>query len=167
MEKLEKILTPKAVLFGVIAGIAGLAITIILFVNLKPKRQYATLVTTNVTVIPYRSNETIITPTEVSESQPKSTNNVIDKSETGKKETNLMAGDNVIVKGTEGTGLRLRQEPGLNGKFVYLGEDGEAFLIIDGPDAIDGYIWWKIKKVDGADIQGWAVEDYLQGQQNP
>jgi hypothetical protein len=40
--------------------------------------------------------------------------------------------------------------------------DDEAFKIIDGPIAKDGYTWWHCEALLDKTRSGWAAEDYLQ-----
>ncbi|MGE5641851.1 MAG: hypothetical protein ACM3Y8_02465, partial [Byssovorax cruenta] len=41
--------------------------------------------------------------------------------------TGIALGNYVQISGTEGEGLRIRSEPGLNGEFEFLGYDSEVF----------------------------------------
>ncbi len=71
-------------------------------------------------------------------------------------------GSQVVVVGTEGFGLRVRQGPGLDYDMVFLGNDGELFVVQDGPRESDGYTWWYIVDPDNRDRFGWAVRDFLE-----
>jgi hypothetical protein len=44
----------------------------------------------------------------------------------------------------------------------FLAMDDEAFKIIDGPIAKDGYTWWHCEALLDKTRSGWAAEDYLQ-----
>ncbi|HNN14828.1 MAG TPA: hypothetical protein PKL78_14805, partial [Anaerolineales bacterium] len=46
------------------------------------------------------------------------------------------------ITGTGGDGLRIRSAPGLNSDTVFRGEEAEVFVVKDGPQNADGYIWW-------------------------
>ena len=70
-------------------------------------------------------------------------------------------GSYVKVSGTAGTGLRLRDQPGLKGKVLLLGTEAEVFKIEDGPIDIDGYTWWYLVGPFDPDRKGWGVADYL------
>jgi len=62
---------------------------------------------------------------------------------------------------TDGDGLTIRSFAGLEGDPIYLGLDGEEFIIIEGPKIVDNQIWWKIASIVNPQKNGWAVQDYL------
>jgi len=66
------------------------------------------------------------------------------------------------IYGTEGDGLRLRSAPGQSASVNFIGMDNEVFLIIDGPQEADGYIWWHLESPYDTGRNGWAAENYLQ-----
>lgn len=70
-------------------------------------------------------------------------------------------GGYVQIVGTEGDGLRLRINPGLNGEPAFLGYDEEVFEVRDGPQAIDGYVWWHLVAPYDETRTGWAADDFL------
>lgn len=70
-------------------------------------------------------------------------------------------GTYVQVKGTGGTGLRLRSDPGSMGKTIALASDSEVFLIIDGPRIVDEITWWMLEAPYQIGRKGWAAADYL------
>ena len=82
-------------------------------------------------------------------------------------EDGIQLGGYVQISGTEGEGLRLRREPSLNATIVYLGLEGEIFLVIGGPEEADGYLWWHLEAPLNTARQGWTVSDFLQPAQNP
>ncbi|MBN2386862.1 MAG: SH3 domain-containing protein [Anaerolineales bacterium] len=67
----------------------------------------------------------------------------------------------VQISGTEGQGLRIRSEPGLNATQLFLGYDAEVFQIADGPRETDGYTWWYLTASYDTTRSGWAVQNYL------
>jgi len=73
----------------------------------------------------------------------------------------LAIGNYVQITGTEGQGLRIRATPGLNGEFVFLGYDSEVFVIQDGPQSVDGYVWWYLVAPYDESRNGWAAADFL------
>ena len=75
--------------------------------------------------------------------------------------TGLAFGDYVQIAGTEGQGLRIRANPGLDGEFVFLGYDSEVFVIQDGPQTVDGYVWWYLVAPYDDTRAGWAAADFL------
>ena len=76
-------------------------------------------------------------------------------------EDGLSVGTMVQVYGTESTGLSVRPQPGTGGYLNFVAPEGERFIIVDGPDAKNDYVWWKLEAPDNPDRGGWAVSDYL------
>ena len=79
----------------------------------------------------------------------------------------IAAGIYVQINGTGGDGLRLRDEPGLSGNVLLLGNEAEVMKVSDGPVEVDGYIWWFLVAPYDETRQGWAVSNYLVVVQNP
>ena len=75
--------------------------------------------------------------------------------------TGIAIGNYVQISGTEGQGLRIRSEPGLDGEFVFLGFDSEVFVVQDGPRVVDGYTWWYLVAPYDETRVGWAASDFL------
>ncbi len=75
--------------------------------------------------------------------------------------TGIAIGNYVQISGTEGQGLRIRSEPGLDGEFVFLGYDSEVFVVKDGPKVVDGYTWWYLAAPYDETRVGWAASDFL------
>ncbi len=75
--------------------------------------------------------------------------------------TGIALGNYVQITGTEGEGLRIRSEPGLNGNSEFLGFDSEVFIVQDGPRTVDGYIWWYLVAPYDQSRAGWAASDFL------
>jgi len=75
--------------------------------------------------------------------------------------TGIAIGNYVQIKGTEGEGLRIRSEPGLNGESQFLGFDSEVFIVQDGPREVDGFTWWYLVAPYDATRVGWAAADFL------
>ena len=67
----------------------------------------------------------------------------------------------VQVSGTQGAGLRMRSEPGLDGAIEFTAMDSEVFLMIDGPVEEDGYQWWHLEAPYDATRNGWSAGDFL------
>jgi len=74
----------------------------------------------------------------------------------------IALGVTIQVSGTEGDGLTVRQGPGKDFTGVFVANDGDKFVVKDGPRQADSFIWWYI--VDPADQNrfGWAVQDFMQ-----
>jgi len=79
----------------------------------------------------------------------------------GAASTAIVKGVRVKVTGTAGNGLRLRDQPSLNGKVLLLGNEAEVFQVQDGPSVMDGYTWWYLVSPFDPERQGWGVADYL------
>ncbi len=73
----------------------------------------------------------------------------------------ITIGAYVQISGTDGQGLRLRAEPGLNGKLLFLGYDAEVYQVRDGPRQADGYTWWYLVAPYDEKRAGWAAADFL------
>ncbi|HSA99527.1 MAG TPA: hypothetical protein VLE49_02675 [Anaerolineales bacterium] len=73
----------------------------------------------------------------------------------------IAIGNYVQITGTEGQGLRIRSQPGLDGAFQFLAYDSEVFLVQDGPREVDGYTWWYLVAPYDQTRVGWAAADFL------
>jgi hypothetical protein len=82
-------------------------------------------------------------------------------SETQPTQGGITIGVYVIISGTGGNGLNLREEPGINNKTLTIGMDSEMFLVKDGPRDADGYTWWFLQAPYDETRNGWAAADYL------
>jgi hypothetical protein len=45
--------------------------------------------------------------------------------------------------------------------YFFVANDGDRFVIEDGPRTADGYVWWFISDPLDADRAGWAAENWL------
>jgi len=79
----------------------------------------------------------------------------------------IAIGAYVQVTGTGVDGLRLRDEPGLDGQVQLLGSETEVFLVFDGPIESDNYTWWYLVGPYDESRKGWAVTNYLSLVQTP
>ncbi len=71
-------------------------------------------------------------------------------------------GGYVQVAGTDGQGLRIRSNPGLQGEFLFLALDSEMFIVRDGPVELDGYTWWYLTAPYDEQRVGWAASSFLE-----
>ncbi len=74
----------------------------------------------------------------------------------------ISIGSTVIVAGTEGAGVAVRQGPGLTYTYFFVGNDGDLFTVTDGPRESDGYTWWAVVDPNDPNRAGWVVQNYLQ-----
>ncbi len=73
----------------------------------------------------------------------------------------FLIGDLVEVYGTDGDGVRLRADPGLQGAIRGLGMDSDVFQVTDGPVEAAGHVWWYLVNPYDTGQQGWAVAEFL------
>lgn len=104
----------------------------------------------NLTVIP--------APTGTSSAPPTPT---IDPFASPTSPAGIAVGNYVQITGTEGQGLRIRAQPGLDGAFQFLAYDSEVFVVKDGPREVDGYVWWYLAAPYDDTRVGWAAADFL------
>lgn len=73
----------------------------------------------------------------------------------------LRLGGLVEIKGTEGDGLRLREQPNLGANIRFVALESEVFELQDGPRQQDGYAWWFLVNPYDTSKRGWGVSNYL------
>src|SRR5512146_307631 len=71
-----------------------------------------------------------------------------------------------VQPNTEGVGLRVHTDPKLEAPF-FSAVDSEVFLVSEGPQQGDGYVWWHLTASYDTKRAGWAVQDYLKAIPNP
>ncbi len=74
---------------------------------------------------------------------------------------NFTIGVMVQVVGVDTSGLNVRAAPGFNGQPRFLAPEGDTFVIIDGPQNVDGLEWWRVEDPDDPNRVGWAARNYL------
>ena len=137
-------------------GIAGLLILVtVIFIGWTkpdPARDYG-FAPADLTVIPAPTSTPEVTPTFTPDpllvGTPTLAPDVIG------------VGGYVQITGTEGEGLRLRTDPGLNGTPAFLGYDEEVFEVREGPQEADGHTWWYLVAPYDEGRAGWAAADFL------
>ncbi len=77
------------------------------------------------------------------------------------EEVAIQVGSQIIVDGTEGTGLAIRQGPGIDFTYFFVANDGDQFSVEDGPRSADGYTWWYVVDPTDENRAGWAVSNYM------
>jgi uncharacterized protein YgiM (DUF1202 family) len=73
--------------------------------------------------------------------------------------TEIGPGATVVVKGTAGAGLNLRQQPSTYARVVGSYNEGTELTVLDGPREADGYVWWQLRAKDGK--EGWGAANWL------
>ena len=140
------------IILGSLLGIGFLLIIVLVLLWIRPPRQSIEQYPAEMNVIPLPTETLAPLAPEI----PSSTDFVVlspDK---------LGIGLYAQVLGTEGDGLRLRAGAGLDQEPLFLGLDGEVFLIIDGPIIVDGYTWYYLSAPYDEERKGWAVTDFLE-----
>jgi hypothetical protein len=142
----------KWVILGALVLAALLTLITAISVGLTATRQNAGFgfAPADLTVIP--------APTSTSSAPPTAT---IDPFAPTAVPTGITIGNYVQITGTNGEGLRIRSEPGLDGEFKFLGYDSEVFIVQDGPREMDGFVWWYLVAPYDDTRNGWAAADFL------
>jgi uncharacterized protein YgiM (DUF1202 family) len=65
----------------------------------------------------------------------------------------------VVVQGTLGGGLNIREQPTTNSKTVTSAKEGTTMVVLDGPKEADGYVWWLVRTPE--EDEGWAAANWL------
>jgi phage shock protein C len=73
--------------------------------------------------------------------------------------TEIAPGATILVKGTAGAGLNLREQPTTYAKILTNAKEGAELVVLEGPKESDGYVWWKLRAPDGK--EGWAAANWL------
>lgn len=142
----------KWVILGALALASLLTLITAISIGLTTARQSTEVgfAAADITVIP--------APTSTSSVPPTAT---IDPFAPTAVPTGILIGNYVQITGTEGEGLRIRSDPGLNGEFQFLGYDSEVFIVQDGPREVDGFVWWYLVAPYDETRNGWAAADFL------
>lgn len=62
-----------------------------------------------------------------------------------------------LVRAVQGVNVRL--DAGINNPVRFVADASEQFRVIDGPQQVDGLIWWQIQSPNDASRVGWAAEN--------
>ena len=71
----------------------------------------------------------------------------------------IAPGASVVVKGTKGAGLNIREEPSRQAPIVASAKENAELTVLEGPQEAGGYVWWKLKTTDGE--EGWGASEWL------
>jgi hypothetical protein len=100
---------------------------------------------------------TIYAPTATPTRMPTATSNMPPSPMPGM----IGVGSSVQISGTEGSGLNIRQQPGLNAAVRFVALDSEVFEVRDGPQVVDDITWWYLVTPLDETRNGWAASNYL------
>jgi hypothetical protein len=162
MERLRGILNLKVLIGGFLVTACLLSVLLVFIFNARNEKP---VVTSSTAVLYVIAAPSATIPAPAASATPSAT--PTSTAPQGAPGGELAVGVYAQVTGTGGDGLRLRSEPGLSGTVRFLGIDGEEFEVQDGPQVVDGYTWWFLQAPYDANVQGWAVADYLVVIQNP
>ena len=158
-DSIRKIFSVWVILGGLVFALIMVGVFITLLWGLRPAPSPQKAATAILNVIPLPTNTPLAPPTAVptlaATLPPTPMPGTISK------------GVYVQITGTGTDGLRIRDNPGLNGKVKFVGIEAEVFQVLDGPRDIDGYTWWLLVAPYDETVQGWAVANYLAVIQNP
>ena len=73
--------------------------------------------------------------------------------------TEIRPGALVVVTGTQGAGLRLRELATTSSAVVVTVREDTVLTVLEGPSEADGYTWWQVRTPDGE--EGWGAADWL------
>ena len=68
----------------------------------------------------------------------------------------VSVGEEARVAFTDGSNMRIRENPGFSQVILYRVPEGTFIEVLDGPQCTDGNNWWKIRTENGLD--GWMTE---------
>jgi hypothetical protein len=76
-------------------------------------------------------------------------------------------GSSVQISGTEGSGLNIRENPGVSTRVLFVALESEVFEVVDGPVVADDLTWWLLVTPLDSSRSGWAASNYLTLVTNP
>jgi hypothetical protein len=150
--ELNRLFTPR-----VLAGALGVAILLVILTfawiewTAPPAPQLSGLLAV-VTIIPAPSATPAQVATATFDPYAPTPTTVVGK---------ISIGAYVQISGTQGQGLRIRSQPGLEGRQLFLGFDTEVYTVIDGPRDLDGYTWYSLAAINDQTRTGWAASNFL------
>jgi hypothetical protein len=135
--------------------LTGILMTILVFVMLPPLLNQApqSLAETELILIP---------PDQTGPFIPAAATPIITPTEEPFNPDKFDPGEQVVVTGTQGQGLRVRDYPSLGSSILFLADEDENFVILGGPVDADEYRWWFFESDTDDSRRGWGVENYLE-----
>jgi len=161
---LRRLITPWVILGSLLVGFSLTSASLLLFWLAMPDPVPAGIPTAAMTVIAFpTATPTAEPPVQTEQPTPTVTPTPLPTPIPGK----IGLGAYVEITGTGRDGLRLREEPGLSSRILFIGQESEVFRVEDGPVDLDGYTWWYLVAPYDEDRNGWAVSNFLVTIQNP
>lgn len=74
---------------------------------------------------------------------------------------NFQIGTTVQVVGVGIAGLNVRSSPGTTAPISFLAQEGDTFVLKDGPQTASNEEWWQIQDTNNPNRKGWAVRRFL------
>ncbi|MFZ6030907.1 MAG: hypothetical protein ACOYYS_24635 [Chloroflexota bacterium] len=163
MGNFRRFLSPTTLLGIVLIAMLLLVVTLlVMFLLPLQTAALSSLPTAVLNVIP-ASTPTPIPPTATVTASPTQTQPVPPSPQPGV----IGVAGYVQVSGTGADGLRVRDEPGLSSKTLFVAIEAEVFQVTDGPREVDGYTWWRLLSPSSSQYQGWAVANFLTAIEQP
>jgi hypothetical protein len=163
MARFYRLLTPMALIGMVFLAMLLLTATLVIVFALPLQSPVSSSLPTAVLNIIPAATVTPLPPTPTVTPLPSATPEVPPTPQPGE----IGVGGYVQVSGTGLDGLRVRWEPGLGAKTLFVAIESEVFQVTDGPREVDGYTWWQLLSPSNAQAQGWAVVNYLVAIERP
>ena len=161
MNFLRQLFNPWVILGSLVIGVLLIAAAFAILARMDDPNLTAEVPTAAVTLIP-APTLTLVIPTALPQT-PTATIDIPPSPLPGV----LGPGAIVQITGTGGTGLNLRETPGLDSKIQYLGLETEVFTIVEGPVEKDGLVWWRLVGFSDETRSGWGASNYLTIVQTP
>lgn len=166
MDKLQRLWNAFKSL-PVVLGAAGftillLGLTVAVVIAFTTKPTSTGIPTAELTIIPGPTS-TLYIPTPTLTRVPTITSNMPPSPMPGM----IGVGSSVQIFGTEGSGLNIREEPGVSTDILFVALESEVFEIQDGPVVADEITWWFLVTPLDASRNGWAASNYLTLVANP
>lgn len=163
---LRKIFNPLVIIGALLTGIILFGAVVLLVWYSKPVETAGAPATPVMIVVSApTATPTPLPPSPTPAVTPSATPNPLIPQAPG--EGVISIGAYVQISGTGRDGLRLRMEPGLDGRIRFLGIESEVFIVRDGPQTTDNFTWWFLAAPLDENRSGWAVSNYLEVVQNP
>jgi hypothetical protein len=147
-----------AILVGVLIILCVLLVMLVRGLGGDDKEEQATALPTATAEVAPSATVMLVTPT----SAVTPTDTVVlpvGSPEATSPPTAIVPGALVVVQGTTGAGLNLRQQPTTYAKIVSSAREGTVLTVLEGPKEADSYVWWKVRAPDGT--EGWGAGNWL------